>query len=265
MMKTSKPTHNLFTGILIIATICISTLSFCGWLVAWCFDGAYVKRPLFLGILLLVGIVILLWQIWRTHSCIKALLNLAKVDLPANVMMLIIGQNIDPKKIILVHSSEPTAFCFGFLNPQICLSTGLVNMLSQKQLRAVLSHEDYHRKRFDPLRILLLNTICSTLFFLPFVHEWRRMFEIQLELNADQYAVERTGKGALAGALYQLINYSTHPPLINDTGIIAAGLSANDFRVAALLGNRSAPEPISLRSIISTTVVLWVLCFVLMI
>ena len=113
--------------------------------------------------------------------------------------------------------------------------------------------------------ILLFNTICSTLFFLPFVHEWRRLFEIQLELNADHYAVERTGKGALAGALYQLINYSAHAPLINDKGIIAAGLSANHFRVAALLGNRSAPEPISLRSITSTTLILWVLCFILMI
>lgn len=265
MMKASKPVHNLLTSILIVATICISTLSFCGWLVAWCLDGANIKRPLFLGVLLLVGIVILLWQIRRTHSCTKELLKVAKVDLPAEVRMLISGQNIDPENVILVHSSEPTAFCFGFLNPQICLSTGLVNVLSQKQLRAVLMHEDYHRQRFDPLRILFFNTICSTLFFLPFVHEWRRLFEIQLELNADRYAVERTGKGALAGALYQLINYSAHPPLINDTGIIAAGLSANHFRVAALLGNRSALDPIALRSIISTTLILWVLCFILMI
>src|SRR5690606_11210875 len=125
MMKASKSTHNLFAGILIIATICISTLSFCGWLVAWCLDGANIKRPLFLGILLLVGIVILLWQIWRTHSCTKELLKLAKVDMPADLRVLIRGQNIAPEKIILVQSPEPTAFCFGFLKPQICLSTGL--------------------------------------------------------------------------------------------------------------------------------------------
>ncbi|QPC83119.1 M56 family metallopeptidase [Phototrophicus methaneseepsis] len=264
MMKASKSTHNLFTGILIIATICISTLSLCGWLIAWCLDGANVKRPLFLGILLIVGIVILLWQIWRTQSCTKELLNLVKVDMPADVRTLISGRNIDPEKVVLVQSSEPTAFCFGFLNPQVCLSTGLVNLLSKKQLQAVLLHEDYHRQRCDPLRILLLNTLCSTLFFLPFVQEWRRLFEIQLELNADQYAVELTGKGALAGALYQLLSHASHPTLINNKGVVAAGLSANNLRVAALLGNRSTPERISLRSIISTTFILWVLCFILM-
>lgn len=263
MMKSNKSVHNLFTSSLIVATICISTLSFCGWLVAWCLDGSNVKRPLFLGILLIVAVLSLLWQIWKTQSSTKELLNLAKTDMPADIRTLISQHNVDPEEVVLLQLPDPTAFCFGFFRPRICLSTGLVNLLSQKQLQAVLSHEDYHRKRFDPLRILLLNTLCSTLFFLPFVQEWRRLIEIQLELNADQYAVQQTGKGALAGALYQLLNYPPHP--IYGKGIVAAGLNANNFRVAALLGNRSTPEPISLRSIISTTLILWVLCFILMI
>lgn len=265
MMKASKSVHNLFTSILIVATICISTLSLCGWLVAWCLDGSNVKRLFFLAVLLIVAILSLLKQIWRTQSCTKNLLRVAKTSVPNHVQTLITQQNIDRKKVVLVQSCEPTAFCFGFLNPQICLSTGLVNLLSKKQLQAVLLHEEYHRQRFDPLRILLLNTLCSTLFFLPFVQEWRRLFEIQLELNADRYAVERTGKGALAGALYQLLSHAPHPTLINNKGVVAAGLSANNMRVAALLGNRSASERISLRSIISTTFILWVLCFILMI
>jgi hypothetical protein len=139
-----------------------------------------------------------------------------------------------------------------------------VALLPSAQLQAVLLHEDYHRQRFDPLRILVVRTISAALFFLPFVREWRRLFEIKLELDADRYAVHQTSKAALAGALHRLLNYSPSPLSISEAGIITAGLSANTARIAALLGERAEPERISLKSVISSTAILWGICFILM-
>jgi len=140
-----------------------------------------------------------------------------------------------------------------------------VDLLSTSQLQAVLLHEDYHRQRFDPLRILAVKSISSALFFLPFIHEWCHIFEIKLELDADHYAVQRTSRSALAGALHNLLQPSSKILSISPLGVITAGLSANSARIAALLGERSKPEQIPLKSLISSTAIIWTICVVLMI
>jgi Zn-dependent protease with chaperone function len=168
---------------------------------------------------------------------------------------------IQASDFILIESSEPVAFCFGFFHPRICLSTGFITLLSKTQLRAAVLHEDYHRQKFDPLRILLLEVFTKALFFLPVVQEYSRLYKIQLELAADRYAVERAGKAALAGALHRLINSVSNP---NPSYGIIAGISANSARIAALLGDRSLKQAISLRSLLLSSLIIWLLCLGLM-
>ncbi|MBZ0294896.1 MAG: M56 family metallopeptidase [Anaerolineae bacterium] len=263
-MIENRPLYNLSTSALLLAIICIGTVSLCGWLVAWCLSGTPFKQIFLVMILLSIGLFTLLRQIRRTQRCIGDLLLSAEAALPEHLQMQIAQRGIDRSNIILVQSAEPLAFCSGFLKPHICLSTGLVDLLSPAQLQAVLLHEDYHRQRFDPLRILVVRAISAALFFLPFVREWRRLFEIKLELEADRYAVSLSSKVALAGALHQLLNYSPSRLSISEAGIITAGLSANTARIAALLGERANPEQISRKSVISSTAILWVICFILM-
>ena len=51
----------------------------------------------------------------------------------------------------LVDAELPLVFTQGFLNPMVWLSTGLMRMLTDDELEAVLQHEAHHLKARDPL------------------------------------------------------------------------------------------------------------------
>lgn len=258
--RNSKRTYPLFTGLLMLALVCLSFVSLCGWIMNWCLKSDFVKQAGLTAVLLTIGAFAVVWQIWRTSRYTRQLLNHAHIPLPPHLEALVTEFGPDVSQVVLIQSSKPIAFCFGFLRPRICLSTGLVELLSVPQLQAALLHEDHHRRRFDPLRILIVEALGAAFFFLPIVQEWRVLYKIQLELDADCYAANKAGKAALAGALHRLLSLSPD----SASGVVTAGLSANSARIAALLGERSTPQQISARSFVSSALILWVLCLLLM-
>lgn len=245
-----------------LALACLSFVSLCSWVMNWCLKSDFVKQAGLAALLFTVGLFALVWQIWRTSRYTRQLLKYAHIPLPPNLEALITEFGLDVSQVALIQSPQPITFCFGFLRPRICLSTGLIELLSVPQLRAALLHEDYHRQHFDPLRILMVEALGAALFFLPVVQEWRMLYKIKLELDADSNAVDRAGKAALAGALHRLLSFS--PNSAAASGVVTAGLSANSARIAALLGERSTPQQISPRSFLSSALILWVLCLLLM-
>jgi len=258
----SKPTYTLFTGLLMLSLACLSFFSLCNWVMSGCLESGFIKQAGLAALLLTIGLFAIAWQIWRTSRYTRQLMNHAYLPLPPHVEALVAEFGPDVSQVTLIQSSKPIAFCFGFLRPRICLSTGLVELLSVPQLRAALLHEDYHRQHFDPLRILMIEALGAALFFLPVVQEWRMLYKIKLELDADSYAVARVGKATLAGALHRLLSFS--PGSAAASGVVTAGLSANSARIAALLGERSTPQQISPRSFLISALILWVLCLLLM-
>lgn len=262
-MNKTKSSHSTFTGLFMLVLGCVSLVSLCGWFLKWCLNAVPTKDIVLVTGLVGIGLLTLIWQAWRTYRCTTQLVHYAQIPLSVKFKAQVVEFELDPQHIVLIQSPQPIALCFGFLRPRICLSTGLLELLSQTQIKAALLHEDYHRQRFDPLRLLLIEAITTALFFLPIVREWRIIFKIKLELAADHHAVQKTGKAALAGALHRILSYGSAPaPLSN---IVAARLNANAARIAALLGERSTPQQISNKSILYSTAVLWILCLILMV
>ena len=220
-----------------------------------------IKQSIVIIGLLTVAVLTIICQSWRTIRCTRQLLGYAQTPFPPNLEALIREFGLNPSQLVFLKASQPLTFCFGFLRPRICLSSGLVEVLTRPQLRAALLHEEYHRKQFDPLRLLLAEALATALFFLPVVREWHTIFKIQLELNADQYAIRKTGRAALAGALHRLLSYSAIPSPI--AHVVTAGLSANNARIAALLGERAVHAEISRKSFLYSAVILWVICLLL--
>jgi len=242
--------------------ICFSLGTLCGWLMRWL--GMTSPKPMILvSVLSAIFVFAILRQVRRTHQYTRQFLYFSDARLPKHVQSLLVELGIKPSDAIVLEATVPFVFCFGFLHPRICLSTGLFNLLSKSQLRAVLCHEDYHRRRFDPLRILLIEAISTTLFLLPAVREWQSLVKIKLELAADEYAIGIAGKSALAGALHGLLTCSSE--LRSMQGIAIAGLSANTARVAAVLGERIEIRPISRRSLAISVAVIWGICCLLFI
>lgn len=264
MMRKFKSSHVIFTGLLLLLVGCLSLASLCGWVLTWCMNAALpIKHVALTAGVASLGLLTLIVQALRTWRYTNRLVYYAQTPLSLKFQAQVVESGLDPHHMVLIQSSLPIAFCFGFLRPRTCVSTGLLEMLPRAQIEAVLWHEEYHRQRFDPLRLLLIEVVRGTLFFLPIVREWHTFFKVTLELEADRYAVEHTNKAALAGALHRILSYG--PALTSRSDVAIAGLSVNAVRIAALLGERSPVQQVSARSMVYSSALLLVLCLILMV
>jgi Zn-dependent protease with chaperone function len=130
--------------------------------------------PILVGMLLLIGLWTVIRQAWQTSRRTSQLLNLAQTELSQPLQALVAELGLE-SHIVLIRLNTPVAFCFGFLKPRICLSTALVELPSPAQIKAALWHEEYHRQRLDPLRILLIEAAGAIFFFLPAVRGWGKL------------------------------------------------------------------------------------------
>lgn len=227
-----------------------------GWVV-WL---SLVPRT-FLVVTLVWGVGILVQRLWQMHRFTAVVQPAMISQLPIRLTRLENEARLS-SPLLLLPGPVPLAFCFGLLRPRICLSTGLVDSLTDKELKAVLCHEDHHCRRLDPLRKLLVDVLAATFFFLPVVAEWRDFCLTSAELAADRHAMHQAGRFPVAGALHKLL---THPlaartPL-NVPGI--SGLNASQARLAHLLDSTPHLWNFSIRNLLSSSLVLMLLCFVL--
>lgn len=134
------------------------------------------------------------------------------------------------KRGVLIRSNEAGAFTYGYIHPQVALTTGLVERLSGEELQAVLLHEAAHVSRFDPLRMLVVTMVSRTFFFAPALLELAHQFQTAKEIDADDYAVTvmQTRKH-LAAALLQVEE-------VNSRAMIVGFDELLDARIASLEG-----------------------------
>lgn len=237
----------------------------CCYLLATLFPTALVPwlptvaRGAILAVVLLGSLVIArhLWQAHRFMACLSAASRRVTVE---RVSSLCAELGI-VRQVVVISSPHLWAFCFGLLKPRIWISTGLAELLTEPELKAVLLHEEHHRRHFDPLRTLLVNTMTAALFFLPILAEWRDYFLTSLELAADRAAAQAAGRSALASALHTLL---THPlTMTHPSALQVSALSATHARLSHLLGDGAPAWHFSARSLAVSGAVLTVACFLL--
>lgn len=168
--------------------------------------------------ILLLGLFILAFQIFKTQIFIENLLK-KKEKIPLRLKSLAKALELKDK-IDVVYSSKPISFCYGFLNPRICLSTALIRTVSKNELKAVLLHESYHLKNFDPLKIILSSTISSMLFFLPIFKDLHQHFLLTKEISADQLSIRSGEKMSLMSVLSKFLTYPS--PNLNFVAALAS-------------------------------------------
>lgn len=138
------------------------------------------------------------------------------------------------KKVIVLNQATPQAFCFGIFNTKIYVSTGLLAMMSDKELEIVLRHEQYHLNHKDSL-VFLLATIVESLFPLfPVISDFLRVYRTDREVLADAMAIKESGdKDSLAEVLRKLLRYepAIRPAFV--AGIISE--DAFEARIQSLL------------------------------
>ena len=124
---------------------------------------------------------------------------------------------------LVIADERSMAFCAGLLRPQVYVSRGALESLTQRELEAVLAHEAHHARFRDPLRIFFARVLSEALFFLPALRKLSDRYAALAELAADEAAVRR------------------HE---GDTKPLAAALLAFDAREASSAVVGIAPERI---------------------
>lgn len=131
----------------------------------------------------------------------------------------------------VIDAPRPFAFVYGWLRPRICVSTGMVERLTNREFEAVLYHERWHLARRDPVRLFVVRTIAAAFAFIPAIHRLAPQYRLATEIAADQYAVATMGSQRwLAGALVKLISEEGQ-----SAGAAFLGLA--EARIAALVGD----------------------------
>ena len=111
-------------------------------------------------------------------------------------------------KLFVYRNTCPDAFCFGFINPKIYISTGLVGILSEIELEAVVRHEKHHLENKDALTHIFAS-VTRTLFpFFPVISDISNRYRVQNEIEADEAAIKGMKSSAsLVSVLRKLVSF----------------------------------------------------------
>jgi Zn-dependent protease with chaperone function len=262
MTMKNKIAYYALMVFFVLSLVSLNIGLLCCWLI---FTGPHhqILRHLAAGAVAFgIGLAAVTFQIYRTIHYVARLASSRAASVPAALLAATTNTDLDPSSITVILSPVPLAFCAGFLHPRIHVSSGLIEQLTLRQLQAVLLHEEYHRQRRDPLRLLLVEGAHSALFFLPAVNEWASIVKTGIEIEADRFAINQVGRPALAGALHSLLSYPSTPAAAAPASI--AGLSASSIRISSLLEDRRPWLRISTRGLVFSTLLIWALCIVLM-
>lgn len=137
------------------------------------------------------------------------------------------------ERVDVVVARRPFAFVYGWWRPRICVSTGLLERLTDRELEAVLLHERWHLVRRDPARLLVVRSIRAAFGFVPVIREVAEGCLLTVEIAADRHAVRAMGHPRwLAGALLKAGSTPMAVPAFE---------GQVERRVAALVGESDPP------------------------
>jgi beta-lactamase regulating signal transducer with metallopeptidase domain len=153
----------------------------------------------------------------------------------------------------VIASDHPIALCHGLWRPRIWLSTGALAVLGPAELRALLGHERVHRRRRDPLRLLVARAVAAAFPHLPVLRELAATLPVAQELAADRAVIRAGARDALGRALLTIVegNGALEMPALA-TGMV----SCLDARIDQLTGAPVVLPRLSRRALVRTGVAL---------
>jgi heat shock protein HtpX len=147
----------------------------------------------FLGFQYLLGPAMVGWTMR-----IKWVSEKEEPELHRMVTELAHAANIPKPKVGISQLNIPNAFAFGRTrgDGRVCVTRGILNLLSRDELKAVLGHEISHIKHRDMAIITLLSAIPLIMYWIAFSFMFRGMFGGSSRQGGGSYAA-LIGLGAL--------------------------------------------------------------------
>jgi beta-lactamase regulating signal transducer with metallopeptidase domain len=142
------------------------------------------------------------------------------------------------KGVCLLNHPYPMAYFLPGDGGRVVLSTGAVDVLSARELDAVVAHEVGHRSGRHGAFLIPLQAVSSFLTFLPLARIAPTVMRTYLEMSADDYSRSRESSTALKTALRKSVLFQP-PPL----GALGVNEGVIERRI-----NRLSVTPVSQRS-----------------
>ncbi|MEF7440647.1 M56 family metallopeptidase [Paenibacillus lautus] len=136
-------------------------------------------------------------------------------------------------EIMVVRDDAFIALAMGIWHPRIVISTGLMNMFNEEEVRAILLHEWYHCRGRDPLQMFLVVLLTESMGYIPLLKTLSNQFATRKELLADRFALRHMKSEYHLGNV--LLKLST---LVNNRHITVAVPFANtaiNYRILQVL------------------------------
>ena len=152
-------------------------------------------------------------------------------------------QNIDGTTAKIIPTDLPYSAQVGFWQPELVISTGLLNSLDREHLAAVVAHEQAHLYYRDTFWFFWLGWIRSFTFWLPNTEAlWQELLLLR-ELRADRQAANQVDFLLIAESLLTVAKAPLDPSLCASLNHEAIGDRLNE-RIDALL-EESESLPVS--------------------
>lgn len=177
-----------------------------------------------------------------TNKFIEINLKNKKRDFSQKLKRVAPSVGID-NRLVEINDSKPVIFCFGLIRPKICISSGLIKRLSEKELKVVLLHEQHHLVSNEPIRTFVVKLVTKILFFLPGLKLFSRQYLTFSELAADQWITDSfQDKAPLVGALYKIIRWKKQMIIKNELALSFFAHSIIEERINKLIDNKYRPK-----------------------
>lgn len=135
--------------------------------------------------------------------------------------------------VVLSHPT-PMAFTMGFVSPKIVVTTGLIHLLNNDELKAVIAHEIYHKENRDPLKVFVLSLSSSVMWYIPIQKWFHFKYRVIQEILADDFAIKQQETSVnLGSALLKMLKVGRHEKM-PFTYVSFADTSVN-YRIEYLL------------------------------
>ena len=188
---------------------------------------------LLLTLILIRGLFLLLRRLQATRQFSQTLVA-HQIPLSPRLIQLADKVDLSPRELVCIDTRAVGAFSLGGWHPKIWISTGLVNLLRDDELLAVLHHEAHHCRQQDPLRLLISRVIGDSFFFIPILRSLADQHQLTQEMAADAAAIEHMGDVLpLASALHKLL--AVPHPSFSAVDMAVSQLNITERRILALV------------------------------
>jgi bla regulator protein BlaR1 len=180
--------------------------------------GAAKAKPGIFEVMALVWVAGVVWLVhtWsragpggNIRDCIRV--RSAGRSIGLRLRAAIEGTQIGLESVYISRSFSAPAVT-GLLRPRIVIPARMIDALRPMELRAILLHENEHRKRLDPLRLFIQRCALAIFFYYPLVWLIVRRLNSSRELACDDAALRAgIGPATYARALARTLNLGLLP------------------------------------------------------